>query len=190
MLRAITPKRILIFSVGIVALLALALFLMGHVPICKCGYVKLWHGVPVSSENSQHISDWYSYSHIIHGFAFYWILWLIPATRRLSVGIRFLMALFVESAWEAFENTDLIINRYRSVTISLDYYGDSVINSIFDVLFMVAGFFATYKLPPWVIVMLTIFFELLVLYYIRDNLTLNIIMLLYPFKSILEWQAG
>lgn len=181
---------IITLSFLIVAVAALAILAMGHVPICKCGYVKLWHGMPVSSENSQHLSDWYSFSHVIHGFAFYAILWLIPWTRRMPWGAKFLIALGVESGWEIFENTDFVINRYRETTISLDYYGDSVINSVFDILFMVVGYVAAAKWPIWTIVALTIFMELLTLYYIRDNLALNIIMLLYPSEAILKWQSG
>jgi hypothetical protein len=161
---------------------------MGQIPICKCGYVKLWHGVVFSSENSQHISDWYTPSHVIHGFAFYGLLWLIG--RRWPLGLRLLLAMAIESGWEIFENTDLVINRYREVTISLDYYGDSVLNSVCDVLAMVAGFFAASRLPVRATVAATIGLELLVLFFIRDNLTLNVIMLIYPLDSIKQWQAG
>ena len=168
--------------------MAIALAAMGHPPICKCGYVKWWHGVPLSSENSQHISDWYTFSHVIHGFAFYGLTWLVA--RRQSLGRRLLCSLLLECGWEVFENTDFVINRYREVTISLDYYGDSVLNSVFDVAAMVAGFFAAAWLPAWGTVLLVLAFEAFVGYSIRDNLLLNIIMLLYPLDFIKKWQGG
>lgn len=180
----------ILLSFGVLAFTAVVLYFMGHPLICECGYVKVWHGVVASSENSQHLTDWYTFSHIIHGFGFYLLLWWPRKWIPLSIGMRLLAAVMIESGWEILENTDFIINRYREGTISLDYYGDSVINSVFDILAMVAGFVMAWRLPLWSIVLLTILFEVGVGYVIRDNLTLNIIMLLYPFEAIRAWQTG
>jgi hypothetical protein len=175
-------------TIGVIAVAALVLLAMGREPVCKCGYVKLWHGVVVSSENSQHISDWYTPSHVIHGFVFYGLLWLVA--RRLHVGMRLVLATIVEAVWEIVENTDWIINRYRETTISLDYYGDSVLNSVSDIAFMVLGFLIAARLPIWLTIAIAVAFELFVGGVIRDNLVLNVIMLLWPLDAIRAWQSG
>ena len=175
-------------ALGIILSVAIILLSMGREPICKCGFVKLWHGVVMSSENSQHLSDWYTPSHVIHGFIFFGLLWLIG--KKWSLSLRLCLAIMVEGAWEIFENSEFIINRYRTATISLDYYGDSVINSVSDVAAMVVGFYAASRLPVWATIALIIALEVIVAALIRDNLTLNIIMLIYPLDVIKEWQAG
>jgi hypothetical protein len=184
----LSTGRYAIAATGVIVLVAVTLLLMGRTPVCKCGYVKLWHGLVYSAENSQQIFDWYSFSHVIHGVVFYAVLWLVGRDWRLST--RFVLALAVEGAWEVFENTDFVINRYRTVTISLDYYGDSVINSVADIFAMMLGFGAARVVPVWGSVALVIALEGFVAYFIRDNLMLNIIMLLYPVEWIREWQFG
>ena len=164
------------------------LYGMGHPVICKCGDVKFWYFDAVSPENSQHIFDWYTPSHVIHGLLFYFVLWLLAP--RLSFGTRLLLAVGIEATWEVVENTEFVINHYREVTISLDYYGDSVLNSVSDILFMVVGFLLAASLPVWITVLLAISLKLFVGVMIRDGLTLNVIMLLWPLDSIAQWQQG
>ncbi len=172
----------------IIAIAALAEHAMGRVWICTCGYVKFWQGVVMSAENSQHLTDWYTFSHFIHGFLFYFFLWLVG--RRWPVGLRLVLATVLEASWEVLENSPIIIDRYREVTISLGYTGDSIINSMSDIVAMIIGFYAAMKLPAWLTVMLAMAMELVVGYIIRDNLTLNIIMLVWPLEAIKQWQAG
>lgn len=177
-----------ILSAAILVVSALWLLWIGREPICTCGYIKLWHGETMSSENSQHISDWYTPSHLLHGILFYGGLWLVA--RRVPVGWRFLIATVLECAWEIVENSDAIIERYRAVTISLDYYGDSVVNSAADVVVMMAGFWLARAIPLWASLAIAVGFEVLTAMVIRDGLALNVLMLLWPLDAVREWQSG
>ncbi|OGG48487.1 hypothetical protein A2678_03240 [Candidatus Kaiserbacteria bacterium RIFCSPHIGHO2_01_FULL_53_31] len=179
------------YIVGAVLLLsvqALVLYAFGQPAICTCGYVKLWEGVVSSAGNSQHLVDWYSFSHIIHGFLFYLALrWFFPG---MSAWRRLLYAIGLETTWEIVENTPTVIQHYRLQALAQGYTGDSIINSVSDTLAMVVGFFMAWRIPTWLIVVIGIGLEIFVAYMIRDNLTLNILNLIHVFPVIATWQAG
>ncbi|MBP0495985.1 DUF2585 domain-containing protein [Roseomonas indoligenes] len=177
------------FALAAIALAMAAILLaMGRVPICACGTVKLWHGAVNSAENSQHLADWYSLSHLVHGLLFY--AGFRALAPRAGSGARAVMAALLEAAWEVVENTPMVIDRYREATAALGYSGDSVVNSLADFGFMLLGFLIAARLPWWASVLLGLGMELLALAVIRDNLTLNVLMLLYPVEAIRRWQAA
>jgi len=184
----IASRRATIAAVLVVVAATAILLAMGRHPICTCGTVDLWVGVRDSPKTSQMLADWYSFSHLVHGLLFYAALWLVA--RRWPVEWRLVVALIVEASWEIVENTPMVINRYREATAALGYSGDSVLNSVSDILMMAIGFFLARKLPVWAAVALLIGLELIPLYAIRDNLTLNVWMLLWPNQAIGAWQAA
>lgn len=179
-------KRAALAALLIIAASALVLLAMGRPAVCACGHVALWG--PGGPWQSQMLADWYSPSHVVHGLLFYFALWLVA--RNWPVERRFTVALAVESAWELIENTPMVIDRYRTATAALGYTGDSVLNSMSDIAMMALGFLAARKLPVWVSVALLVLLELVPLLAIRDNLALNVWMLLFPSEAIRAWQSG
>jgi hypothetical protein len=164
------------------------LYMFGQPTICECGHVKLWENSVLSSGNSQHIADWYTFSHVVHGFIFYGLLaWLVPG---LSLRTRLYVALGVEIGWEILENTPMVIQHYREQALAQGYTGDSILNSVMDTVAMAVGFVLAWRLPWWAIVAAAIFMEAFVLYMIRDGLVLNVVNLIHPITSIAEWQAA
>jgi len=181
-------RRTWFLAFVILAATAAILLAMGRNPICTCGEVTLWVGERDSSTTSQMLADWYSFSHVVHGLLFYAALWLVA--RRWAIDWRFLAALLVEAGWEVAENTPMVIDRYRATTAALGYTGDSVINSLSDIVMMVFGFLLARKLPVRASILLLIALEIIPLFVIRDNLALNVWTLIAPSKAVQAWQAG
>ncbi|WP_238366377.1 DUF2585 family protein [Mesobacterium pallidum] len=167
---------------------AIILLGMGRAPWCPCGYVLPWYGPLGTDQGNMHLTDWYTPSHIIHGILFFGALLLVA--RRMPLGWRLVIATLVEAAWEVTENTNMVIDRYREVTVSADYNGDSVLNSMVDIVAMWLGFWLARKLPVWATVAVVIGFEALTMLLIRDGLALNVLMLVAPSQAVLDWQAG
>jgi hypothetical protein len=183
-----TIRRSGLAALIVIIAAAAILLAMGRHPICTCGTIDLWVGQRDSPKTSQMLADWYSFSHIVHGLLFYALLWLVA--RHWPIDRRFLAALLIEASWELIENTPFVIDRYRTATAALGYTGDSVINSMSDIAMMVVGFLAARKLPVWASVLLLLVLEIIPLYVIRDNLALNVWMLLWPDKALAAWQAN
>lgn len=178
----------IIAPIGILVLLVLVEGSMGRLPLGPDGTFGLWEGNIHSNKCSQRLADAYSFSHIIHGMAFYGLLWL--TARRLHVSTRYLIALALEAGWELLENSPIIINRYREATIALGYAGDSILNSTSDLFMMSLGFFLAWKLPVRITLLAIAVMEIGCALWIRDNLTLNIIMLIHPVDAIKAWQSA
>ncbi|MBH5321864.1 DUF2585 family protein [Aurantiacibacter sediminis] len=192
--KLVPNRRTILVSLGITIVTVLILLAMDRPPICECGYVKLWHGQINDAGNSQHITDWYTPSHIIHGMIFYALGWWL-FVRRVMGGENAArwglpLAVLLEAAWEVLENTQMVINRFRDVTANFGYSGDSVLNSAADISWMSFGFYLALRLPVKVTVALVLIGEIAAALVVRDNLTLNVIMLLFPIDAIAEWQAA
>jgi hypothetical protein len=185
---AMTRRTAILIALLGIAAAAIILLAMGRPPICTCGVVALWEPSTHGPRTSQMLSDWYTPSHIIHGMAFYGLLWLF--FRRWPVERRFLAAVGLEVGWELIENTPIVIRAYREATIAVGYNGDSVLNSLSDIAMMTLGFLLARRLPVWASVALAVIMELVALAVIRDNLALNILMLLAPNDAIRAWQGG
>jgi hypothetical protein len=181
-------RRAALISIAVCATVAVVELWMGRLPFGPDGRIGLWEGNIWSSEQSQRFADPYTFSHTIHGMLFYAILWLVA--RRTSVQARFVGALLLEGAWEILENSPLIIDRYREATIALGYVGDSVFNSVSDIFFAACGFLFAWRARPWLTVAVIVAMELGTLAIMRDNLTLNIVMLIHPVEAIKQWQLA
>lgn len=191
---SLLPHRKAILATAAVFLASAAILIaMDRPPICECGTVKLWHGVVQSSENSQHLTDWYSPSHFTHGLIMFFLAWLLWDKWRLLGGAAARWALpiavVIEAAWEIMENTPMVIDRYREVTISWGYAGDSMVNSLADIGWMIAGFLVAARIPWQASLAIALFFEAFTAWAIRDNLTLNVLMLFWPLEAVRQWQG-
>lgn len=183
-----TTRFWLVVTFVIILAQVLSQYLMGRIWICECGYVKLFEAGVNTPGNSQHLFDWYTPSHIIHGFLFYGLGWLVlrkqPITAKLS------LAALIEAAWEILENSPIVIDRYRTATMAIGYTGDSILNSGMDMVAMIAGFFFAARVPVWLTVVIALGFEVLTAIIIRDNLTLNVLMLVWPIEAVKTWQGA
>ena len=181
-------RWVVVGTVAVLSLTALVEGWLGRSPLGPDGKFGWWDGNIWSSENSQRVADAYSFSHIVHGILFFALLWLVA--RRLPVSYRFLIAVLLEAGWEVLENSPIIINRYREATIALGYVGDSVLNSCSDVAMMALGFWFASRARIWISVAAVLAMEVFCLLWVRDNLTLNVIMLIHPIDALKAWQSA
>ena len=176
-------------TIAIIILAAIiALDLMGRVWWCQAGDYSPWSWTVLSRHNSQHLIDPYSFTHVLHGILEFWLIGLV--FRKVPIGWRFVIAIFIESSWEVVENTNYVINRYREATISLNYYGDSILNSLADIVCCGLGFLLAQKIKLWRSLAVFVAMEVILLFWIRDSLLVNILMLVWPLDSVRSWQQG
>lgn len=176
------------YAAGLVLVTGAILTSYGRHFWCSVGDLWPWSWETASAHNSQHLLDPYSFTHFEHGVVFYALLFL--AARRLPLLTRFLIAITIAGAWELLENSSFIIDRYREQTLDVGYYGDSVLNSIADMGWCALGFWFTSRVRWWWAVAVMVLFEGALALTIRDNLALNVLMLIHPFDGILAWQSA
>lgn len=186
--KGFSDKLPTILTLATVCLMIIALRAQGRIWWCKLGDYNPWTSDAWSSHTSQHFLDPYSFTHVLHGVALFWLINLI--LKKLRFGWRLFLAILVESAWEVFENSSFVIEKYRENTASLDYFGDSIFNSVGDILVCGIGFYIAYKLKRWWSLGFFFLVEIILLIWIHDSLLLNILMLIYPLKAIKDWQTG
>ena len=183
-----TVRKAALAAIAIAVVAAAIELALGRHLLCACGSLELWVGARDSPKTSQMLADWYSLSHVVHGLLFYAVFWFL--FRRWPVGKRFVAAVMIEATWEMIENTPVVIDRYRETAAALGYNGDSIVNSMSDIAMMALGFLAARKLPVWASLLLVVLIELIPLFVIRDNLTLNVWNLVAPNDAVAAWQAG
>lgn len=174
-------------TILVVLLMIVLLRAQGRLFLCACGYFEIWTSDTCSSNNSQHLFDPYSFTHLLHGFLFFWLATLL--FKRFTPGWQLWIALLLESAWEVFENSRFVIERYRTATAALGYQGDTIVNSIGDLMWAVGGFLIARQLGVRRSIIVFLFVELVLLLWIHDSLTLQILMLVRPVDAIKAWQV-
>lgn len=179
-------RLLLILCAFGVPIIAVTLWAWGQPLICTCGYVQIWVGSVFSSGNSQHIADWYTLSHIVHG------LLVVVVARSLfpRLGYAWILGFAVVTGigWEIIEHTDWVLNKFRATTLNQGYLGDSILNAVADYVFMMGGFFLARVMPTAVSLVIIIVLELTAAIIARDSLVLETIMLVYPVQAIEDWQ--
>lgn len=183
-----SPAGALALIAGILVVTGVLLAAMGRSLICSCGTLRLWQGEILTAENSQHLTDWYSFSHLLHGLILYALLRLLAPHWTLNK--RLVVAAMIAAGWELGENTPFLIERYREVTVSVNYHGDSVVNALSDVVAALAGFGLAAVLPVWGSVALFLGTEALTAWAARDGLVLSVLMVTAPLDALRDWQLG
>lgn len=186
----VKKSHIIFAALLIIAIQVGVLHWLGNSWICPCGSIKFWEGAVKTSENSQHLFDWYSFSHLIYGFILYFSLWLVNKKLRWPISVLFLIALAASVGWELFENTKFVVSHYQTQPLSPGYYGDSILNSLLDSACVIAGFLLAFALPVWAVILIAIGLEIAMVANIHDSVILNIVMFIYPSKELLNWQAS